>query len=117
MLAFTKYNEEEYERAAQKIIYGKLYPLIERDFLLRVDAAEMMDSKNLIIRAIPLTGTAGPATISGTASGLVSPLYNGRDKSPNAGQIEKMAQLDKENAATKAEAPVKVIKSIMDQNG
>ena len=107
MMVFTAIDPAIYEEAAIQITYCKLFPLILEDYLTREDAKKMMESTNLSVSTTVntmLSGTAGPAPLSGTGagtgSGQVQAAYKGETALAGSQALANEKKVIKEGGGT-----------------
>lgn len=91
MMIFNPLNQEVYDKVQVELGYCKLFPHILKDFITRVDMAQILSPNNLPVGTQVSTliiGTAGPTPVTGTGqgkgTGLVTPVYNGSTPSPGS---------------------------------
>jgi hypothetical protein len=117
MMAFSQLSDEQYDMAADLIVYGKLFPKILEDFITRKDAAMMMKSSNLPVNtnvttlvntavqvAVPAGTGTGVGKGTGNGTGTASPIYTGEFPSPESQILKQKRILEKETGVSQTEA-------------
>lgn len=95
MMVLSQIDDSLYEEVQVQIGYCKLFPLIVKDFVTRLDASKMMESSNLPFTSKVITnpgqavqvavpaGTGSTASAgTGSGAGTVKPIYDGSYEIP-----------------------------------
>lgn len=88
-------SSEDYEAAANPIVYGKLIDKLVEDFITRKDAEQMMLSSNLQVMTV-VSGVAGAIPVSGTGQGTVLASFTGSTPCPAANIVKAKRKLEKD---------------------
>ena len=110
MMVDSIYTENQYDDTATNIIYCKLFPLIMKDFLSRLDCQDMMRLDNLLV---PSTAYSVSPTLVVSGTSQVTPIYNGGYANPGAEALVQQRDLERMKGGLELEAPQITTEQIM----